>query len=151
MVSEMPSRVKDSNPPVTTKVNPARVCGICAVSCCTTVTPASLHFRIISRCQSTANHSTIDCAIVEPTPSTAANSSADDVEIFAIDAKLVANACAAVGPTCRIDSATNVLHSGCFFACSSAARSFVTFAPGVPSFLEKLTLCKLVLVEIKKI
>src|SRR4051794_18277799 len=38
-------------------------------------TPAAAHLRTISRCQSTANHSTTALAIVGPTPSACASSS----------------------------------------------------------------------------
>ena len=66
MVSEIPSREKDSRPPVTTKVSPAKVCGKQITSSAITRTPAALHLRIISRCQSILNQSMIDSEIVDP-------------------------------------------------------------------------------------
>ena len=137
MVWAMPSLVKSFNPPVTTKVNPAKVCGSFLTGASTIATPAALHLIMIALCQSIENHSTIDSAIVAPTPSISASSAADAFEIFSIDPKELAKACAAVGPTCRIESATSVLHNGSFFADSSAANNLSIFAPGVPSFLVK--------------
>lgn len=134
MVSEIPSRVKDSSPPVTTKVRPDKVWGRDSTSSATTRTPAALHLRIISRCQSILNQSMIDSAIVAPTPSICASSSALDFAIASIEPQLFASACAAVGPTWRIERATIVRQSGRVFASSNALRRVSTFLDGVPSF-----------------
>ena len=83
------------------------------------------------------NHSTIDSAIVAPTPSISANSAAEAAAILFIDPNVVASACAAVGPTWRIESATITRQSGRDFASSSAANNFSTFLPASPSFLVK--------------
>ena len=69
--------------------------------------------RTISRCQSTANHSTTASAIVGPTPSAVG----ELVEVGrprspAIEPNSVASARAAVGPTCRMDRPTSTRHSG---------------------------------------
>ena len=48
-----------------------------------------------------------------------------------------ASACAAVGPTCRMDSATSTRQSGRCRACSRLSRSLRPFADSVPSFFVK--------------
>ena len=95
----MPSRVKDSKPPVTTKVRPAKVCGAVLVSTKCTVTPAAVHRSTMRLCQSIANHSEIASAIVAPTPSIAAISSTEAAANFSSDPNSVARAWAEVGPT----------------------------------------------------
>src|ERR1051326_1800933 len=57
--SAAPSRVNAANVPVTTTLNPSRGLGPSGRDSTTGTTPASCHLRMISRCQSTANHSTI--------------------------------------------------------------------------------------------
>ena len=44
-------------------------------------------------------------------------------------------ACAAVGPTCRIESATKTRHSGRCLACSMAASMEIAFLRGTEGFL----------------
>ena len=59
-----------------------------------------------------ANHSMTASAMVGPTPSAAASSSRVGASDRSIEPNSVASARAAVGPTCRIDSATSTRHSG---------------------------------------
>ena len=66
----------------------------------------------MARCQSTVNHSVTAAAMVGPTPSTTANSSSEAAMIASRLPYSVASARAAVGPTCRMDSATSTRHSG---------------------------------------
>ena len=47
----------------------------------------------------------------------------------------VASARAAVGPTCRIDSATSTRHSGCALALSRLASSRLPLADSSPSLV----------------
>ena len=86
-------------------------------------TPASAQRRTTSACQSTANHSRTASAIVGPTPSAAANSSTDADRIASIEPNSRASACAAVGPTCRMDSPTSTRHSGRSFAAARLSSS----------------------------
>ena len=72
-----------------------------------------------------------------PTPSTSASSAAVACEIASIEPNADDNPWAAVGPTCRIESATKVRQSGLLFASFKAARSLSTLAAGVPSFFVK--------------
>ncbi len=75
--------------------------------------------------------------MMSPTPSTSASSPTEASEIESMLPKVVASACADVGPTWRIDSATSVRHNGRVFASSSAPSNFSRFLPWVPSFFLK--------------
>ena len=79
----------------------------------------------------------IDCAIVSPTPSMSASSCAFALAIACISPKVFAKACAAVGPTWRMESATITRQSGRDLASSRAASNFSIFFPALPSFLVK--------------
>ena len=116
---------------------PAKVCGSISNSPCSISTPAFDHLVTMLRCHSSSNHSTTDSAMIAPTPSTSANSSTVAFEIFSTDPKRVANACAAVGPTCRMESATITRHKGRLFASSSAVTKRSAIAESDPSFLVK--------------
>ena len=73
--------------------------------------------------------------MVVPTPSTWASSSSLAARMRSMEPKAVASAREAVGPTCRIDSATRTLHRGCFFAFSSSTKSLRVVAVGSGGFL----------------
>ncbi len=88
-------------------------------------------------CQSTANQSRSDAAMVGPTPSTAASASVLPASIAASEPNSAASARAAVGPTCRMDSATRIRHSGRVRACSRLASSRVALALSVPCLTTK--------------
>jgi hypothetical protein len=92
---------------------------------------------MIARCQSTVNQSRTDAAIVGPTPSTAASASTPPASIASIEPNSAASARAAVGPTCRMDSATRIRHSGLVRACSRLASSRVALALSVPCLTTK--------------
>ena len=79
----------------------------------------------------------MESAITAPTPSTSANSCTDADRIPSIEPNLFASACADVGPTCLIDSATNTRHSGLDFAVSNPIMNRSEIAPNVPSFFKK--------------
>ncbi len=88
IASVISSLLKSLRDPVTTIVNPVRVCLIFAFGASTKATPAFSHFFIICLCQSISNHSTIASAITSPTPSISANSCALAFWIFDIDPNL---------------------------------------------------------------
>ncbi|CAB4807125.1 unannotated protein [freshwater metagenome] len=123
--------------PVTTIVNPARVCGNFSVTASIIKTPDFSHLVTIFRCHFSLNHSLIDCAITPPTPSISESSSKVARSISAIFPNLFARAWAAVGPTWRIESATKIRHNGRALAPSKAAINFSALAPISPSFLIK--------------
>ena len=100
-------------------------------------TPASRHFATIARCQSTVNQSRSEAAIVGPTPSTAASASTLAASIAATEPNSAASARAAVGPTCRMDSATRIRHSGLVRASARLASSRVALALSVPCLTTK--------------
>jgi hypothetical protein len=54
-----------------------------------------------------------------------------------IDPNSRASACAAVGPTCRIDNATSTFHNGRSLATSRLASSFRAFADNSPALVRK--------------
>ena len=91
----------------------------------------------MARCQSTPNQSTMDAAIVGPTPSTTASCSTLAAAITSSEPNSVASARAAVGPTCRMDSATRIRHSGRCRATSRLASSRPALTFSVPCLLMK--------------
>ena len=91
----------------------------------------------MARCQSSVNQSRSDAAIVGPTPSTAARASVLAASIASSDPNSAASARAAVGPTCRMDSATRIRHSGRVRACSRLISSRVALALSVPCLTMK--------------
>ena len=68
--------------------------------------------------------------MVGPTPSAATISSGVAAMIRSIERNSRASACAAVGPTCRIDSATSMRHSGRCRAAANSSNSFSVFFVG---------------------
>ncbi len=88
-------------------------------------------------CQSTANQSCTDAAIVGPTSSTAVSCSGEAAAIASTEPNATASARAAVGPTCRIDSATRMRHSGRCRASSRLCSSLTAFTVSVPCLLTK--------------
>ncbi|MNI48709.1 hypothetical protein D3C73_1032860 [compost metagenome] len=131
MASLASSRLKLGNVPVTTTVRPSRVRGTEASRSSSIRTPAAAQLSTISLCQSTANHSLSATAMVGPTPSTWAICSSVALRMASMLPKAVASAREAVGPTCRMDSATSTRHSGCCLAFSSSANSFSVVAVGL--------------------
>ena len=91
----------------------------------------------MARCQSSVNQSRSDAAIVGPTPSTAARASVLAASIASSDPNSAASARAAVGPTCRMDSATRIRHSGLVRAWSRLTSSRVALALSVPCLTMK--------------
>ena len=75
-------------------------------------TPAAVHFSTIATCHGTSNHSITASAMVGPTPSAAASCSSVAARMAAIEPNSWASARAALGPTCRIESATSTRQSG---------------------------------------
>jgi len=74
-----------------------------------------------------------DClAITAPTPSASASSSTDAARMASMLPKCAARARAAVGPTCLMENATMIRHSGWDFACSRLAMSFSPLAEEHP-------------------
>src|SRR5690606_9440789 len=112
MASLASSRENSRNVPVTTMESPSRFRGTDVSRSASMRTPARRHFSTISRCQSTANHSRTALAMVGPTPSTSASRSSLAASIASMEPNSRASACAAVGPTCRIDSPTRTFHNG---------------------------------------
>ena len=100
-------------------------------------TPASRHLATIARCQSTANQSRREAAIVGPTPSTAASASTLAASIAVTEPNSAASARAAVGPTWRMDSATRIRHSGLVRTSARLASSRVALALSVPCLTMK--------------
>ena len=98
-------------------------------------TPARCHFSTISRRQSVANHSRSAVTMVGPTPSACASSSSDAAMIRGSEPNSSASARAAVGPTCRIDSATMTFHSGRCLTTSRFANSFCPLADSAPALV----------------
>ena len=91
----------------------------------------------MARCQSTANQACTDAAMVGPTPSTAASASTLASSMAVSEPNSAASARAAVGPTCRMDSATKIRHSGLVRACSRLTSSRVALALSVPCLTMK--------------
>ncbi len=104
---------------------------------CSSWTPAARHFSTIAACQSTVNQSRTDAAIVGPTSSTATSCSGDAAVIASIEPNARASARAAVGPTCRMDSATRIRHSGLRRASSRLRSSLTALTVSVPCLLTK--------------
>ena len=75
--------------------------------------------------------------MVGPTPSAAASSSSVAAMMRSIDRKSRASACAAVGPTWRMDSATSTRQSGTSLRVSRLTSSFAPLAERAPSFFVK--------------
>ena len=100
-------------------------------------TPAARHLATIAWCQSTVNHSTIALAIVGPTPSTIARASGEAAAIASSEPKASASARAAVGPTCLMDSATRMRHSGRVLASSRFASSACATSLRPPALFTK--------------
>ena len=74
-------------------------------------------------------------AITGPTPSVAASSSSEASRIRSMEPKAVASERAAVGPTCRMDSATSTRHSGWEVALASSSKSLTVLALGLDGCL----------------
>ena len=83
------------------------------------------------------NHSTTEAAIVGPTPSTIASASGEADAIASSEPNASASARAAVGPTCLIDSATSIRHSGRVFASSRLASSACATSLRPPALFTK--------------
>ena len=66
--------------------------------------------------------------MVDPTPSVSASSSSDAARMASMVPNRVARARAAVGPTCRIDSATSTRQSGRSRAVARLASSLRPFS-----------------------
>ena len=119
---------------MTTTVTPSRVRGTDSSRSSSMRTPAAAQRSTISRCQSWANHSMSASAMVGPTPSISASRSRSPPSAAARRAVMEPNAVAreraAVGPTCRMDSATSTRHSGWDFAFSSSSNRRCVFAVG---------------------
>ena len=132
------SREKPSSEPVTTTVRPSSVRGVDSSCSSSMTTPAAAHRSTISRCQSSANHSMSASAMIGPTPSISASRSRSPASAAArsaaIEPNAVASERAAVGPTCRMDSATRVRHSGCDLAFSSSSNRRSVLAVGADGF-----------------
>ena len=75
--------------------------------------------------------------MVGPTPSISASSSSLAASIASMSSYAAASAAAAVGPTCRIDSATRPRDSCWVLACSRFAISFWAFADSAPALVVK--------------
>ena len=118
---------------MTTTVSPSRVRGVLSSRSSCIRTPACRHLRTTSRCQSTVNHSTTAWAITAPTPSTEASCSSEAASTASSDPSDWASARAALGPTCRIDSATSTRQSGWSFTRSRFSSSFWPLADSSPS------------------
>ena len=73
--------------------------------------------------------------MVGPTPSTAASCSSEAARIASRSPNSVASARAAVGPTCRIDSATSTRHSGRVFATPRLSSRRLPFADIAPALV----------------
>ena len=100
-------------------------------------TPAARHFATMAACQSTSNHSRSDLAIVGPTSSTVTSSASGAAAMASTEPNAVASARAAVGPMCRIDSATRIRQSGRCRASSRLPSSLVAFAVSEPPLVTK--------------
>ena len=145
------SRLNPSSVPVTTTVTPASGwLGSAAAapaaglgggggtqSGMASRTPAARHLSTMATCQSTPNHSMIEAAIFGPTPSAAASSSADAAAIASSEPNWAASTRAAVGPACRMDSATSTRHSGRVRASSSLPSSLAALTVRPPCLLTK--------------
>ena len=137
MASLASSRENPVNDPVTTTVRPLRVGSIPDSRWSAIRTPAARHFSTIARCQSSSNHSRSAPAIVGPTPSTSASCSSPAAMMASILPKAPASARAAVGPTCRMDRATRMRHSGLALASCRFFSSRAPFADSLPSLVTK--------------
>ncbi len=135
------SRLNRVSDPVTTMAIPSSVRGTSGSSSSASRTPAARHRSTIERCQSTANQSTIASAMVGPTPSVPARASRSADSMASIERKCWASDRAAVGPTCRIDSATRTRHSGRSLAPARFASSRVPFADSPPSLRRNSGTC----------
>ena len=146
MASLASSRLKPSSDPVTTTLNPSSVRGTEASRSSAIRTPAAFHRSTTWACQSTANQSTTASAMTVPTPSVAASSAtaasrsvrarpSTTARTASMVAYRAARARAAVGPTCRIDSATSTRHRGCRRATSRVVSSRRPLAEVDPSAL----------------
>ena len=133
MAAAASSRLNPSSDPVTTTDRPASGFGPVSGARSSAIrTPAACHFATMLRCQSTVNHSRTASAMVRPMPSTAASCSTDAEAMASIEPNSRARSCAAVGPTCRMDSATSTRHSGRVLAASRLSSSLCAFAVRPP-------------------
>ena len=135
IASLAPSRENPVSDPVTTTVNPSSVRAMLASRSSAIRTPAARHFSTIARCQSTVNQSITAAAMVGPTPSVSASCSSEADSMASRLPNSVASARAAVGPTWRIDSATNTRHSGCAFAWPRWASRRLPLADNSPALV----------------
>ena len=104
---------------------------------CASATPAARHLSTIAACQSTVNQSRTEAAIVGPTSSTSTSRSGDAAAIASTEPNAAASARAAVGPTCRIESATRIRQSGRCRASSRLPSSLTAFTVSPPCLLTK--------------